>query len=517
MENKDDMDTIARLVRENHGLPKVRLTLQMKRGYHLLAPRSSFEGRKMPEEFVQIDEGSKVCRFTVDELDKLNVLYQETLQEVWYLTECELGSLLNEILHSDNLRALHQLCDSMALLDFLSSFVTYLSFSKVAVKRPRLSETGPIALKRAHHPILLHLGEEKSVPNSVFLDESSCLHIITGRNQSGKSTFIRMVGTIIILAQTGCFIPAQYACLRVIKRIVTRMNNNDDISQMESHYSKEMRDVVTIIEAVEVRNLKKRRSRTPSENPDRTLPNTLVLIDELGRATSTTSGFSMAYAVAENLSKRPRVLTLFTTHYLGLGALARVNPAIQSFHLQAILQDKEGDDDDNFPMPTTRDEDQRDVNVNVKFTYQVQDGVLTETAYGIETARMAGFPKTVAKEAERIRSQIPAQRIHTADDVMQNVMSITTEDVAELRRQRKTVRVHQRISIIKSLDKTPEEEHCLLAKLHAEVVRHKARDGGEEQSATELRTSRESGDGADDDEITPQPEVGEDGGSAQIP
>lgn len=476
MENKEDMESVVRLVRETYRLQKIQLCYHNIRGYHLVVPRKELDKDPLPKEFILVDKRQKVYHFSIDELERLNMLFHETLSEIWFETASELGSLVLEVFQPTNLMALYTLCDNAALLDCLTSFVTYSSMCPIPMARPRFTDGGPVVLKRAHHPILLRLNPGTSVPNSVFLCESSCLHIITGHNQAGKSTYIRMVGTTVILAHTGCCVPAQMALIPLIRRIATRLSSNDDLLQNESHFSREMRDVSTIFSAVHPtkeissRQTSEQNRRRTRQSSDMDRATTLVLVDELGRATSTVEGFSIAWAVAEDLSKIPNVLTLFTTHFHGLGAMAFVNPTVQTFHLEAVPQlDNSGDDKgqntNNGKEPVRTDKRQ-----NFKFTYRVRDGNLIKTSYGIKVARAAGFPERVAHAAERMRDRAPVRSIQTAEAVLQNLIQLTDEERQHLRRLSNTIRIHRRMIAINCNRQKPEEKRRLLAKFHAEVV-----------------------------------------------
>lgn len=478
------MRILTEELREKYGIHKLQLSMLVKRGYHLSIQRKFLDIIDFPEEFTQIDEG-KTHRFTTVDLLQLNARYEDSLKEVWEQTEMELGSLLNEIFDVKVLTALHRFCDSIAILDTLTSFLTYSSLCQAPTERPRLSEGGPIALKEAHHPILLETKATVSVPNDIFLDETSALHIISGRNQAGKSTFIRMVGLLTVMAHTGCPVPAKFASVRLLRRIATRLSTCDDISQSQSHFSKEMHEVATIVESVRESG---RSAEDSGTNANRTSGgnsnggSTLVLIDELGRATSTVDGFSIAYAVAEHLASCPNVLTLFTTHFLGLGAMSRVNPTISDFRLNTVSQTMVGDEGivrDDEGEPST------------KFTYKVTSGILTDSNYGIDTAKLAGFPDAVIADAQEVKKEIPVRTITHAEDFAKTCFQLDQSRNDERRKWFSVVSVAHQISLITSSTENNRERHKLLAEYQSKVkashLRNKSRGEGSRKTASRAK------------------------------
>lgn len=455
-ENIEDMQELLEEIRTKYGLPKIQLCLHIKRGYHFVVNAKFSEVQDFPDEFIQVEEGNKVHRFMTEELSQLNNRYQDSLQEIWRLTEMEIGSLLNKIFRPDVLGALHRLCDGIAILDTLTSFVTYASRSEAPMERPKLTEGGPIALQKAYHPILLEIRPQSVVPNDVFLDETSALHVISGRNQSGKSTFVRMVGLICVMAHTGCMVPAKFASLRILNRLSTRFSTRDDVTHNQSHFSREMEDVASIINGVRESSDSQRESRLSRATYQVAgTRSTLVLVDELGRSTSTADGFSIAFAVAEFLAKCPGVLTLFTTHFLGLGALAASNPMISAFHLEAISVPGENQNNEGNGKPEAY----------VKFTYNILNGILSDSNYGIDTAKSAGYPERCLKLAREFRTKIPARRIAHASTFAEAHLNHGEAQKRALQRATSIVTVAQRMSLIQ----TSTTDHFKLQKLLHEL------------------------------------------------
>lgn len=453
------MDDLAEQTRTKYNIPKLQLSMHLKRGFHFSIHKKFLDVKDFPDEFIQIDAGTKIHRFSSNELVQLNSRYHDSLQEIWRITEIELGSLLNEIFKVEAITALHRLCDSIAILDTMASFVSYSSYCQASTERPKLTIGGPIAMQNAFHPVLLDMKPRVAIPNDVFLDETSALHLISGRNQAGKSTFIRMVGLITVMAHTGCMVPAKFASIRILKRIATRFNTSDDPSQSQSNYSKEMHDIATILEAI-----RQQEDSTFLENcgdkqttPSPNLPSILILVDELGRSTSTLDGFAISYAVAEYLSSCPNVLTLFTTHFLGLGAMANINPVIKAFHLETV------------PLFENQMTSIGTGLAGRKFTFTVRSGTLTETSYGIDTARLAGFPNQVATQAHELLAGMPVRSIANANDFAKANLAFGQREKRQLQKTISLVSVAQRISLIQSSARDPTQARSLLLELQRKL------------------------------------------------
>lgn len=441
-ENIQDIQGLAEETRIKYAFHKLQLSLDAKAGYHFSINSKFIRANDFPDEFIAVNHGTKMYRFSTEKLRQLNCRYHDNLRKIWQMTEIELGSLLNEIFKPERIAVLHRLCDSTAILDCLTSFVTYSSLCHVATEKPTLTKDGPIALRQAYHPTLLDLNPRTAVPNDVFLDESCALHLISGRNQAGKSTFIKMVAIICVMAHTGCTIPAKFASVRVLQKISSRFGTGDDISQFQSHFSREMKDVASIMDGLKKRTEigNRRVSRCGEINKKDGNNNTLVLIDELGRSTSTLDGFAIAYGVIEHLASVPNVLTLFTTHFLGLGALSKVNPTIKAFHMSTI----------NRRQNRIREEEENIPNLFSIFTYTVQQGMLTDCSYGIETARLAGFPKDVIQDAIKLRKDIPVRKIALPDEFEKAHLQLDEGEARNCKKLGSVVSIARRISTIKS-------------------------------------------------------------------
>lgn len=456
VELKSSMEDVTRSVRQDHNLKKVHLKYHAKRGYHLTAPHMETDRSSLPPGFTLLDSGTYKISFTTPELENLSIRFEEALTEIWTMTAVEVGSTIEKVLQKEALMALYGLCDYVALLDVLTSFVNYAAFTPVDMALPRFYAEGPLILKRAHHPLLLHTNPETSVPNSTSMCLASNVHIITGQNQAGKSTFIRMVGANVVLAHIGCFVPAEAMVLPIMNRICARLNNNQDMTQCASHFSREMRELATIQKVIpkplrmsddgryqDIWNANAPSSTSvpaavgSASTVEDSSKMKLVLIDELGRATSATYGFAIAWAVLEDLAHTPSIYSLFTTHFHGLTALTTLRPTIQAFYCEAMVERPPSS------AVSSRQGTEPLVNGQVKFTYKLVGGTLEDTWYGLETARQAGFPTEVTDEAGQLKNQVPASSIVSATDFLLKHVMVTNEQKVELKQLMRAARFYR--------------------------------------------------------------------------
>lgn len=228
--------------------------------------------------------------------------------------------------------------------------------------RPSLSADPIIRIQGGRHPVVEAIQRDAFIPNDVALDDTQPMWIITGPNMGGKSTFMRQCALITILAHIGSFVPAQSAEIGDIDRIFTRMGSSDDIAGGRSTFMVEMTETAQILHAATERSL--------------------VLMDEIGRGTSTFDGLSIAWAAAEQLAQHNRCRCLFATHYFELTALAEQHAEISNWHLKATEHGE-----------------------RIVFMHQVVPGPANQS-YGIQVARLAGVPKSVVRAAQKRLGQL---------------------------------------------------------------------------------------------------------------
>ncbi len=253
---------------------------------------------------------------------------------------------------------------ALADIDVLSSL------AEVAVRysyvRPSLNDGNEIAINQGRHPVVeSSLAEGSFVPNDTFLSgDDAQLIVLTGPNMSGKSTYLRQVALIVLLAQTGSFVPAASATIGLVDRIFTRIGAREDITAGQSTFMVEMVETANIL--------------------NNATPRSLLILDEIGRGTSTYDGLSIARAVAEYIHNHPRLgaKTLFATHYHEMVALARFLPRVRNFN---VAVSEEGGE--------------------VVFLYRIAPGGV-DKSYGIHVAQLAGLPRSVVHRAREVLAEL---------------------------------------------------------------------------------------------------------------
>ena len=249
------------------------------------------------------------------------------------------------------------------MLDMLCSFA-HLATSREYV-RPEISET--LAIKSARHPIKEHFNHIKFVPNDVYATQQKRFQIITGCNMSGKSTYIRSIALMTVMAQVGCFVPATYAAFPIRRQLFARVNFDDSIEANMSTFAAEMRETAYIL-----------------HNIDR---HSLAIIDELGRGTSTRDGLTIAIAISEALVES-RAFIWFATHFADLAKMIGERPGVVSLHLAT-----------ETPDPST-----------IKMLYRVAAGPETMQSYGLTLARTLPLPPSMLARATQISRQLQERK-----------------------------------------------------------------------------------------------------------
>ena len=264
-----------------------------------------------------------------------------------------------------------------------------LSFANQAVNRhycrPEVNESQVIDIKEGRHPVietLLKVGEEY-IPNDVYLDDSTQqIMIITGPNMSGKSAILRQTALIVLMAQIGCFVPAKSAKIGLVDKIFSRVGASDNISQGESTFMVEMLESASILNNISNRSL--------------------VLLDEIGRGTSTYDGISIAWAMVEYIHQHPtaRAKTLFATHYHELNEMEESYERVKNYNVSV-----------------------KEINRKVIFLRKLVRGG-TEHSFGIHVAKMAGMPKQVTDRAEQILADMESAHRGSMRDTTRKVPTV---------------------------------------------------------------------------------------------
>jgi DNA mismatch repair protein MutS len=260
---------------------------------------------------------------------------------------------------------LQRVARAVAVVDVVSSFAA--AANELRYCRPEVTEERGLRVTAGRHPVVEHSLETPFVPNGSRVDGSSRLQIITGPNMAGKSVYLRQVALIALLAQTGSYVPAEEAALGVVDRIFTRVGAEDRLASGESTFMVEMTEAASILNSATDRSL--------------------VILDEVGRGTSTYDGMSLAWAIAEYLHDDVQALTLFATHYHELTRLSEVLPGCEN-HKASV----------------------EEVGGEIVFLHRIEPGA-ESSSYGVHVARLAGLPRRVTERAGEILTRLEAEGV----------------------------------------------------------------------------------------------------------
>ena len=272
---------------------------------------------------------------------------------------------------SKNIKRLQKTSEVVSTLDVLSDFAQIAEDMNYC--KPEVNNSGVIDIKNGRHPVIEKiLGIGSFVENDTYLDrDENRLAIITGPNMAGKSTYMRQVALIVLMTQVGCFVPAQTAKIGVVDKIFTRVGASDDLSMGQSTFMVEMMEVASILKEA--------------------TPKSLIILDEIGRGTSTYDGLSIAWAVAEYIADKEKcgAKTLFATHYHELTELENKLDGVKNY---SIAVKEKGED--------------------IIFLRKIVEGG-TDESYGIHVARLAGVPKVVTNRANEILRSLERKNVIT--------------------------------------------------------------------------------------------------------
>ena len=267
---------------------------------------------------------------------------------------------------------LQSVAEAIAVLDVVATFAELASLRGYV--RPLVDDSTRLSIRAGRHPVLETVPQdEEFVPNDIELDDATRLMVITGPNMAGKSTYMRQVAILVLLAQSGSFVPAAAMEVGVVDRIFTRVGAADDLSRGQSTFMVEMNETANILNNASARSL--------------------LILDEVGRGTSTFDGVSLAWAITEHLASRIGARTLFATHYHELTALAAEHGTVRNY---------------NFAV--------KEWNDSIVFLRKVVEGG-SDKSYGIHVARLAGIPAPILERARELLSGLESQalRMNTSD------------------------------------------------------------------------------------------------------
>lgn len=387
---KDYLLKIQERETERTGIPSLKIGYNSVFGYYLEVRNTHKD--KVPEEWIRKQTLVNAERYITEELKE----YERKIlgaEERIYLLESQIYAELVARIQS-NISAIQKNCRILARLDVLSGFADLAVSNNYC--RPKMNDGRAIAISKGRHPVIetmMQAGEE-FVPNDIYLDnDNQQIIILTGPNMAGKSALLRQTALIVLMAQVGSFVPAESAELGYCDKIFTRVGASDNISRGESTFMVEMLETSMILHNLSSRSL--------------------VLLDEIGRGTSTYDGMSIARAIVEYVHEYGEgAKTLFATHYHELNDLEEIYPRVKNFHIAV-----------------------KEVGRNVIFLRKLKEGGVAHS-FGLHVARMAGMPKQVLESAEKTLASLEAGE-HGTDLIARSASGATIS-----RKRKNTVRPH---------------------------------------------------------------------------
>jgi DNA mismatch repair protein MutS len=355
-QGKDWIASLQAKLKAETGIPSLKVGFNRVFGYYIEVTKTHLN--KVPETFIRKQTLVASERYITPELKEWESKVLGAEEKALELEKKIFLKLRKEV--ADHSRPLMASARALAVVDVLASFAE-LALSKDWA-RPVLKENGSLEIKSGRHPVVEDmLPEGEFVPNDIHLDdENQQVMIITGPNMAGKSTILRQTALIVLLAQTGSFVPAESARIPLTDRIFTRVGAMDDLAGGRSTFMVEMTETSRILEQATFRSL--------------------VILDEIGRGTSTYDGLSIAWAVAEHLHNLDQkgVKTLFATHYHELTDLAGECPRVKNYNVAA-----------------------KEYQGGIVFLRKLKPGGVSRS-YGLQVAKLAGLPQNVLKRAQDI-------------------------------------------------------------------------------------------------------------------
>ncbi|QJC28994.1 DNA mismatch repair protein MutS [Enterobacteriaceae endosymbiont of Plateumaris rustica] len=344
--------TLEKQERKLLNIEKLKIGFNTIYGYYIQITKNQ-KIKKLPKKYLNIQILKHYNRYIIPELKN----YQEMIllsKNKLFLLEKFLYNQLFDIINPE-LKKLQQMVLLISELDVLCNLAE--RSITLNYTRPIISNKLGLFLENSRHPVVENILKDQFIPNNLLLTPENHMLIITGPNMGGKSTYMRQIALIVLMTYIGSYVPAKKAIIGPIDRIFTRIGSMDDISSGLSTF---------MIEMIETANILRNANKY-----------SLVLMDEIGRGTSTYDGLSIAWACAENILKKNKSMTLFSTNYIELTNLSLKNKGIKNVYFDAI-----------------------EFNKSIVFMYSLKNGIINKN-YGLFVASLAGIPKKVIKLAEK--------------------------------------------------------------------------------------------------------------------
>ncbi len=403
--------------RERTGIANLRVEFNKVHGFFIEVTNGKAD--KVPEDYRRRQTLKNAERYITPELKAFEDKALSAKERSFALEKQLYDALLNEL--QSHVAACQQVAQALAATDVVATFAE--RAQTLGWVRPTLNDTAGLHIEAGRHPVVegqLAKRSESFAPNDAHFDHSRRMLLITGPNMGGKSTYMRQIALIVLLAYVGSYVPAAVCSVGPIDRIFTRIGAADDLASGRSTFMVEMTEAAAILH--------------------RATPESLVLMDEIGRGTSTFDGLALAWAIAQQLLAKNRSWTLFATHYLELASLPGKYPQCANVHLSAVEKGH-----------------------GIVFLHTVQAGHANQS-YGLQVAQLAGVPQEVIKEARKHLHRLEEsanQESHQADLFSQSVEPAPTEN-PELE---KALQLQKEIEAISLDSLSPKEALDLLYRL----------------------------------------------------
>ena len=380
LSGKDYLLQMQERLMQETGIAKLKIAFNNVFGYYIEVRHTHKD--KVPEEWVRKQTLTQAERYITEELKEYETKILGAEEKILELESSLFEAMVFAL--SDYIHPIQHNASLLARLDCL------LSFSKIAIAhnyvRPSINNSYVLDIKEGRHPVIeqnLPLGESY-ISNDVYLDnETQQIIMITGPNMSGKSALLRQTALIVLMAQMGCYVPAKSASIGLVDKIFTRVGASDNISSGESTFMVEMNETASILNNLSDRSL--------------------ILLDEIGRGTSTYDGISIAWAIAEYIhqNKEGKAKTLFATHYHELNEMASGFKRIKNFNVSV-----------------------KELQKKILFLRKLVPGG-SEHSFGIHVAKIAGMPNKVITRANSILKKL--EKSHSAEELQGKAKELSDE------------------------------------------------------------------------------------------
>ena len=390
--------------KQRTGIGSLKVAYNRVHGFYIEIPRT--QSHNVPPEYLRRQTLKMVERFILPELkefeDKVLSARERSLSREKALYEILLKKIAVHVL------PLRQTALAIAEIDVLANFAE--RAITLDYNCPEFSDKAGLHITESRHPVVEQTLDDPFIPNDLIMDTERRMLMITGPNMGGKSTYMRQIALITLMAYIGCYVPAKTAIIGPIDRIFTRIGAQDDLSTGRSTFMVEMTEAANIL--------------------NNATENSLVLLDEIGRGTSTFDGLSLAWAFAEYLANEKKAFTLFATHYFELTSLPEKIPSIANVHIDAI---EHGD--------------------KIVFLHSVKDGAANQS-YGLQVAQLAGVPKVVIAQARKKLHRLEEESL---SQTAEKTLPLTLSFPEKIKIDEEAKQIKQAIIAIDPDDLTPRQ------------------------------------------------------------